>query len=97
MGIVTGAISRAWGSAARRLSDTGYKRGLQGSGIWLAVGVSVSALRMLNKMSKRTRTVVYSAELEPGATLNIVHLLEDHAGRAVEIRGRTRRVARVRK
>ena len=69
---------------------------MQGSGIWLAVGIVISGLRLISRIHRRSRDVVYSAELAPGETVNIAHLLEDYAGKAVEITGRKGRVTRVR-
>lgn len=69
---------------ARRLGDTGMRRGAGGNGIWLAVGLVVSGMRLVGRLGERKRDVVYSEVLKPGETLNVRHLLEDRLGRPAD-------------
>ncbi len=57
---------RAFGAA--------WKRARSGSGIWLAVAITASGLKLLMKLSRREREVVYRGELAPGERLTIEHL-----------------------
>ncbi len=69
--------------ALSRLGDTGMRRGSRGDGLWLAVGLVVGGFRLMSRLGRRKREVVYSRELEPGETLEIKHLTVDRKGRPV--------------
>ncbi|HEC10168.1 MAG TPA: hypothetical protein ENI86_11495 [Acidimicrobiales bacterium] len=69
--------------AFSRLGDTGMSRGTRGDGAWLAVGLVVAGFRLMARLGRRKREVVYSRELEPGETLEIRHLNVDRKGRPV--------------
>ncbi|GEM_PF-878949 len=66
-----------------RLGDTGMSRGTRGEGAWLAVGLVVAGFRLMSRLGRRKREVVYSRELDPGETLEIRHLTVDRKGRPV--------------
>ena len=51
-----------------------WKRARSGSGIWLGVAIAASGLKLLMRLSKREREVVYRGELAPGERLTIEHL-----------------------
>ena len=51
-----------------------WKRARSGNGIWLGVAIAASGLKLLVKLSKREREVVYRGELAPGERLSIEHL-----------------------
>ena len=52
----------------RRLSRTAFRRGRDGSGFWLGVGLVVGALRVLGVLTRR-RDDVQQFRLRPGETL----------------------------
>ena len=62
----------------RRLRDRAvgavWKRARSGSGIWLGVAIVASGLKLLVRLSRREREVVYRGELAPGESLTIEHL-----------------------
>ena len=66
-----------------RLGDTGMSRGSRGEGAWLAVGLVVAGFRLMSRLGRRKREVVFSRELDPGETLEIRHLTVDRKGRPV--------------
>ncbi len=51
-----------------------WKRARSGSGIWLGVAIAASGLKLLMRLSRREREVVYRGELAPGERLTIEHL-----------------------
>jgi hypothetical protein len=77
------ALGRRFGSLGSRLGDTGWNRGSQGSGRWLAIGLLVGAVKVMARMGTRKREVLLRRELGPGEAIRIAHLLEDRAGRLV--------------
>ena len=58
-----------------RLGDTGLRRGMQGNGTWLAVGVVGVGFRLLTRWWRKDE-VIWRAELVPGERLEIGHLLD---------------------
>ncbi len=77
MKAVLRAVARPIGRGIRRIGDAGWRNGLDGSGRWLAVAFVVGSLRLLVRLSTRSRDVVYSRTLAPGETLKIDHLVID--------------------
>lgn len=51
-----------------------WRRVRSGSGIWLGVAIAASGLKLLVRLSRRQREVVYRGELAPGERLTIEHL-----------------------
>ena len=51
-----------------------WKRARSGNGIWLGVAIAASGLKLLVRLSRREREVVYRGELAPGERLSIEHL-----------------------
>lgn len=74
-------VLRAAAAIVRRLSDRGWRKGIEGNGGWLAVGMVVAGARLIRRLSTRSRDVVYRGTVTPGTTLTIDHLREDRAGR----------------
>lgn len=62
------------GSLRDRAVHAVWKRARSGNGIWLGVAIVVSGLKLLVKLSRREREVVYRSELAPGERLSIEHL-----------------------
>lgn len=58
-----GLAARAW--------DAIWRRARSGNGIWLAAAVVASGLRLIVRMSRREREVVFHSELAPGEQLMI--------------------------
>ena len=58
-----------------RLGDTGLRRGMQGNGAWLAMGVVGVGFRLLSRWWRKDE-VIWRAELVPGERLEIGHLLD---------------------
>lgn len=54
-----------------------WRRARSGNGRWVAAAIVASGLRLLLRMSRREREVVYSGELAPGQQLNIRHTTDD--------------------
>jgi hypothetical protein len=79
-------LTRPFRATAQRLEDQGTSRGESGSGLWLSVTIVIWTVRMLLRMSRRTRDTVYSVQLQPGQQLQIRHLAQDRAGRAVRVK-----------
>lgn len=50
-----------------------WQRARSGNGIWLGVAIAASGLKLLVRLSRREREVVYRGELEPGQRLVIEH------------------------
>jgi len=75
-------ISRFLAKRVRLLAETGLRRGASGNGIWLAFGVVISGLRLVHRLGKRSRDVVFTEVLKPGEAFNITHSLVDRKGRA---------------
>ena len=51
-----------------------WRRARSGNGIWLGVAIAASGLKLLVKLSKREREVIYRGELAPGERLTVQHL-----------------------
>ncbi len=69
-------MGSAWGfgSLKARAVHGVWKRARSGNGIWLGVAIVFSGLKLLVRLSKREREVVYRGELAPGERLTIEHL-----------------------
>ena len=50
-----------------------WARARTGNGIWLAAAIVASGLRVIVRLSRRQRAVVYRSELAPGEQLTIKH------------------------
>jgi hypothetical protein len=81
---------------ARRFTDLAFARGADGSGAWLGIGILATSGHIVRRLARRRRRVVARTRLAPGSEVRIHHLLEDRAGRTVEVRrrGRVRRTRR---
>lgn len=51
--------------------DAIWRRARSGNGMWLAAAVVASGLRLIVRMSRREREVVFHSELAPGEQLMI--------------------------
>lgn len=51
-----------------------WRRARSGNGIWLGVAIVASGLKLLVRLSRREREVVYRGELAPGERLTVEHL-----------------------
>ncbi len=74
-------VTKLAAQQARRLTDTGVRRGASGNGVWLAIAVVTGGFRLVRRLGTRKREVVFSQVLKPGESFNINHLLEDRLGR----------------
>jgi len=83
---VVRTLTAPFRSSARRFEDASTRGGEGGSGIWLSAMIVIWTLRLILRMSRRTRDTVYSVQLQPGQQLMIRHLAEDRAGRAVRVK-----------
>jgi hypothetical protein len=60
-----------WGRRARRrLARHAVRRGLEGSGRWMAVGIAASLLELVDRLSGDA-DLVARVTLEPGETLEV--------------------------
>jgi hypothetical protein len=66
-----------------RLIRSAWRRGRLGSGSWMALALMGTGFRLLKYLSRRRAEVAHTAELKPGESLRIRHLLEDQRGRQV--------------
>jgi hypothetical protein len=55
----------------RRLTVSGYRKGLAGSRGWLYVGILASGVRLLRRVA-REEPVLYRTEIRPGDKFRIV-------------------------
>ena len=69
-----GMRARAWNAMWRRARD--------GNGIWLAAAIVASGMRLIVRLSRRQRDIVYRSELQPGEQLTIKHT--EHSIQATE-------------
>ncbi|WP_419553268.1 hypothetical protein [Candidatus Poriferisodalis sp.] len=67
------AAKRRIGGLKARTMDVLWRRARSGNGKWLAAAIVVSGLRLLVRISRREREVVFSGELAPGEELAIRH------------------------
>ena len=65
---------RRLGSLRDRAVYAAWRRARSGNGIWLGVAIAASGLKLLVRLSRREREVVYRAELAAGERLSIEHL-----------------------
>ena len=83
MRVLARLIGRSLARAGNRIGDTGWSRGARGSGLWLAIGLITGGVKLLARLGRRKREVLFSREISPGDTLRIAHLFEDRKGRPV--------------
>ncbi len=50
----------------RRLTRTGFRRGMAGSRGWMLVGVAVGGVRVLRRLARQEEEVLYRTEVKPG-------------------------------
>ncbi len=50
-----------------------WRRARDGNGIWLAAAIVAGGIRLIVRLSRRQRDVVYRSELQPGQQLTIKH------------------------
>ena len=60
-----GTRARAWNAM--------WRRARTGNGIWLAAAIVASGVRVIARLCRRQREVVYRSELAPGEQLTIKH------------------------
>lgn len=73
MGVSMVSILRLGGLGARAC-DALWRRARSGNGIWLGAAIMLSGARLLMRLSRREREVVFRSELAPGEQLTIRHL-----------------------
>jgi hypothetical protein len=56
----------------RRLTASGFRRGMNGSTPWLIVGVVVTGIRILRHISVADQQVLYRTEVKPGDVFQIL-------------------------
>ncbi len=57
-----------------RILSSSWRRGRNGSGIWVAIAAVGTTFRVLRHLSKRKPRVDFRRELKPGESLRIDHL-----------------------
>ena len=57
-----------------RALASSWRRGRNGSGIWVAIAAVATAFRVLRHLSKRKPRVEFQRELKPGESLRIDHV-----------------------
>jgi hypothetical protein len=61
-----------FGALLRRLTASGFRRGMSGSTPWLIVGVVVTGIRVLRRISIPEEQVLYRTAVKPGDVFEIV-------------------------
>ena len=56
----------------RRLTITGYRRGLAGSRGWLLVGIAATSVRLLQRLARTDEAVVYRTVIRDGDILEVL-------------------------
>jgi hypothetical protein len=56
----------------RRLTGTGFRRGLSGSRGWLIVGVVTGGVRILRRLARDDEDVLYRTAIKPGDSFEII-------------------------
>ena len=58
----------------RRLSFTGFRRGLSGSNLWLVVGIVAAGLRALRSLARSdsNQDVLYRTVVRPGDVFEVI-------------------------
>jgi hypothetical protein len=56
----------------RRLTGTGFRRGMSGSRGWLVVGVVTGGVRILRRLARDDEDVLYRTAIKPGDSFEII-------------------------
>jgi hypothetical protein len=56
----------------RRLTRSGFRRGMTGSNTWLIVGVLAGGVRILRNLSRNDEDVLYRTVVKPGDVFEII-------------------------
>lgn len=56
----------------RRLTTTGFRRGISGSRGWLIVGIVSGGVRVLRRVAHHEEEVLYRTAVKPGDTFEIL-------------------------
>lgn len=56
----------------RRMTKTGFQRGMAGSRVWLVVAIVATGLRVLRFLARDSEEVLYRTAIEEGDTLEVV-------------------------
>jgi hypothetical protein len=56
----------------RRLTRSGFRRGMTGSNTWLIVGVLAGGARILRHLSRNDEDVLYRTVVKPGDIFEII-------------------------
>jgi hypothetical protein len=56
----------------KRLTTSGFRRGISGSRAWLIVGIATGGIRLLHRVSKDKPDVLYRTVVKPGDVFEVV-------------------------
>jgi len=56
----------------RRLTSTGFRRGMSGSRGWLVLGIVTGGLRIVRRLARDEEEVLYRTAIKPGDTFEIL-------------------------